>query len=232
MPFPHDLSHYSDPDDYFVEHGEPKDRVENFAAIIRAAQGFGAFAPMLDIGCGRGESLAAAARLGWEARGVEPSAEFAIEGRRELGVAIDVGTVEGRYSEASFGLVLLSGVLEHVYEPRRLLAEAQRVLAPGGLLYIDVPNERSLLHRCARIAFRATGRDWTLSLSPTFAPYHVVGWSPRPLRRALASAGLELVALRGYPLRWIGGGAGYIVERAAAPLKLSAGLIAWAKRPS
>jgi len=97
-----------DPDDYFVEHGEPKDRLDDFASIIRT--GLGAFAPMLDIGRGRGESLAAAKKLGWEARAAEPSAEFAEEGARELGVAIDVGTVEGRYPDASFGLVLLSAL--------------------------------------------------------------------------------------------------------------------------
>jgi SAM-dependent methyltransferase len=222
---------YGDPDAYFSRHEEPEDRVLDFASLIRQSARHGGREPLLDIGCGRGESLAAARLLGWRARGIEPSREFAAVGARKLGVEIDIGTVEGRYRDSSFGLVLLAGVLEHVYAPAALLREVHRLLQPGGVVYLDVPNERSLLHRCARATFLATGRNWTLSLSPTFPPYHVVGWSPGSLRAALERAGLEELDMRGYPLRWIGGRLGYAVERAAAPVGLSAGLLAWARRP-
>ena len=230
MPFPRTGEHYADPDEYFAGHGDPASRLDNFRSIIDRSAQHGASEPMLDIGCGRGESLAAAAALGWDARGVEPSEEFARAGSEALDVQIDIGTVEGRYPDSSFGLVLLSGVLEHVYDPRELLEEAHRILRPGGVLYIDVPNERSLVHRMARVALVSRGRNWTLSLSPTFPPYHVVGWSPGPLRKALDAAGLELRELRGYPLRWIGGRAGYTAERILAPVRLSAGLMAWGAR--
>ena len=116
MPFPRDLSHYSDPDTYFVEHGEPK-------AASRTSRDH-PDGPGLRSVCTDARHwlwtrgvLGGGKRLGWEARGVEPSAEFAIEGGRELGVAIDVGTVESRYAEASFGLVLLSGVLDTYTSP-------------------------------------------------------------------------------------------------------------------
>jgi SAM-dependent methyltransferase len=222
---------YDDPDEYFSDQAQPEARVAEFVSLIQDSVRHGGREPMLDIGCGRGESLVAAGSLGWDARGVEPSSEFAEVGARRLGVEIDIGTVEGRYEDSSFGLVLLAGVLEHVYGPATLLREVHRLLQPGGVLYVDVPNERSLLHRCARATFLATGRNWTLSLSPTFPPYHVVGWSPGSLRAALERAGLEVLDIRGYPLRWIGGKLGYAVERTTARVRLSAGLLAWARRP-
>jgi SAM-dependent methyltransferase len=222
---------YDDPDEYFSRHADLEARVSEFVSVIQESVRHGAREPLLDIGCGRGESLAAARLLRWEARGIEPSSEFAGVGARRLGVNIDIGTVEGRYRDSSFGLVLLAGVLEHVQYPAVLLREVRRLLQPGGVVYVDVPNERSLLHRCARATFLATGRNWTLSLSPTFPPYHVVGWSPGSLRAALELVGLDVLAIRGYPLRWIAGRLGYAVERAAAPVRLSAGLLAWARRP-
>jgi hypothetical protein len=138
MPYPRDHSHYEDPEEYFEMHGSARGRIAGFEWILREAERRGGGPPMLDIGCGRGESLAAA-------RGMD-----------ELGVDIEA----------------------------------------------------------------------------TFPPYHVVGWSPRALRAAFDAAGLEPVEIAGYPLSWIGGKAGYAVERITAPVRLSAGLIAWARRPA
>jgi SAM-dependent methyltransferase len=42
----------------------------------------------------------------------------------------------------SLDIVLLISVLEHVDEPQRLLAEAARLLAPGGVLLVNVPSWR------------------------------------------------------------------------------------------
>ena len=55
------------------------------------------------------------------------------------------------FADASFEAVLLVAVLEHTSEPWRLLAEAQRVLKPGGTVVIVVPN------------------DWTMSAGPPAA---------------------------------------------------------------
>lgn len=38
-------------------------------------------------------------------------------------------------------------------------------------------------------------RDWAMNLSPTFPPYHVVGFTPKSLRRALRATGFEVVEL-------------------------------------
>ena len=60
-----------------------------------------------------------------------------------------VQAIEGRLPEAlaalpsgSLDVVMIVSVLEHVTEPRRLLAEARRLLAPGGVLLVNVPSWR------------------------------------------------------------------------------------------
>jgi SAM-dependent methyltransferase len=60
-----------------------------------------------------------------------------------------VQAIEGRLPDAlaalpsgSLDVVMIVSVLEHVTEPRRLLAEARRLLAPGGVLLVNVPSWR------------------------------------------------------------------------------------------
>src|SRR5262249_47112599 len=48
------------------------------------------------------------------------------------------------FCAASFEVVLLVAVLEHTREPWRLLAEAKRVLTPGGRAIIVVPNDATM----------------------------------------------------------------------------------------
>lgn len=52
-----------------------------------------------------------------------------------------VGSAEGLpVPDASFDVVMCTMVLEHVADPRRVLAEARRVLAPNGRIVLTVPG--------------------------------------------------------------------------------------------
>ncbi len=205
MPFPRDHSHYDKAPTYFGQ-VDTDAKVRAYAALLaRVTQLRGSAGRMIDIGCGRGESLVAARQSGWDAIGVEPSARFVEAGRRELRVEIDHGQIdERRYAPHSFDLALLSGVLEHVYAPMRLLKLARRHLTDGGILYVDVPNEASVALRVVRLAHRLRGRQWTANLSPTFPPFHVVGFSPPTLRVAFSRAGFAACELHPYRLSFAG----------------------------
>lgn len=99
---------------------------------------------LLDVGCGAGTFLRAAARAGWEAEGVEVS-EPAAEHNRAAGFEVFNGELaEARYPEGRFDVVIASEVLEHVAEPREMLREILRVMRPGGLLWATTPNGRGL----------------------------------------------------------------------------------------
>jgi SAM-dependent methyltransferase len=103
---------------------------------------------LLDIGCFRGEFMEyIRAEHGWEVAGVE----FSERPPNYFGLDIFYGDIaDAPYSEESFDVVTLWAVLEHVYDPSRMLAQAHRFLKPGGVLIILVPNFNSIQARFMR----------------------------------------------------------------------------------
>jgi SAM-dependent methyltransferase len=168
----------------------------------RAESLLGRKGSILELGCGRGEFLEAASELGWDAHGVEMTPQFADEATAH-GVHIEQARIESSIlldSEGRFDVVYLAAILEHLYDPVQCLTRIRRALAPGGLVFIDVPNECSVRTKIGNAYMRLRGRDWAVNLSPTFPPFHVVGFCPTSLRRAVTSAGMDVVALD--VIRW------------------------------
>lgn len=100
---------------------------------------------LLDVGCSFGYGSAAVVARGPEGRvivGVERDPGLLAQARRQFPW---LPMVEGDVSELPIAdgcadVVLLLDVIEHIAEPQRALAEARRVLAPGGTLTISVPH--------------------------------------------------------------------------------------------
>ena len=179
-------------DEYFEHHGADAKRQAALALVQRARELTGRRGRLLDIGAGRGEVLLAARQDGWAVVGIEPSTNFAEHAERHAGVEILRCPVEQcRFPDASFDVVMLSAVLEHLYNPAETVREIARILRPGGAVFIDVPNERGLYFRVGNLYQKLRGRDWVVNLSPTFAPFHVFGFGPLSLRALLASCGLR-----------------------------------------
>jgi 2-polyprenyl-3-methyl-5-hydroxy-6-metoxy-1,4-benzoquinol methylase len=110
----------------------------------------------LDVGCGMGRYLIAAQRLGFEVLGIEPSVEharIAID-YFQLPVIRDYFSVD-RIGARRFDLIMLSHVIEHIYDPKSFLLELISVLKPGGALVVITPNNDSLVAR-------TTGKAWPM----------------------------------------------------------------------
>lgn len=183
--------HYEiDPGHYF-QHYNLEERAEPAAAMIRFAEELtGSTGRLLDIGAGRGELLRAARELGWTAVGIEPSASFAKHAAKYSGAEVKRQSLEKcNFPDASFDVVILSAVLEHLYEPDETIKEIARILRSGGAFFLDVPNEQGLYFRVGNFYQKLRGRDWTVNLAPTFEPFHVFGFNPRALRRMLGRHG-------------------------------------------
>lgn len=139
---------------------------------------------VLDIGCGAGAFLHRLRELGWETHGIEPDAD-ASEAARKLGLDVRTGTLEqASFRDEHFNVVTALHVLEHVHEPGAFMQEVRRVLKPGGLLYVEVPNLKSFNFRCFR-------REW-FHLD---APRHLCSYWSKPLKRLLRDAGLRVMAV-------------------------------------
>jgi SAM-dependent methyltransferase len=148
---------------------------------------------LLEVGCAGGWLLKHARERGWRVRGVELSAAAVAQAR-----ALDLDVAHGELADArlpaaAFDLVYMGDVLEHVPDCRAALAEALRVLRPGGWLYLRGPITTHSLARS--LALRAAG--WLgRPLVLREPPYHLWEFTPRSLRRLFEAVGLEVRELR------------------------------------
>ena len=98
------------------------------------------------------------------------------------------------FVDGSFDAVVCQAVLEHVLDPPRVVAEIHRVLAPDGLLYVEVPLIQQVhegafdFTRYTAVGLRRLMRDFDeLASGVTCGPAMALAWSLRYL--AVAAAG-------------------------------------------
>ena len=119
---------------------EERLRSERQVAFLRPYLADAGTAQVLDVGCSTGHTLRLFAQLGHRVCGVEPSASLSAIARDRHGLDVATSFVEqGTVLPAGQHLVLLSHVLEHLLQPRAMLAAIRRALRPDGLLFIEVP---------------------------------------------------------------------------------------------
>lgn len=137
---------------------------------------------LLDVGCAAGFFLAEAKAF-YQVQGVELSDWSSAYARDRLGLDVFTGTLQqAALPAAQFDIVTLWDVIEHVPDPVPLLAEAARVLKPGGRLVLSTGDWGSAYAQ-------ARGRDWHL-MTP---PWHLSFFSRETMARAAARAGLKAV---------------------------------------
>ena len=108
---------------------------------------------LLDIGCASGLFLRRAIDAGWKGEGIEPCKPFIPRALQVLGseAQIHFATLQAApVTKASFDVVTLWDVLEHVPDPIGFLTLAGSFLKPGGLLFANVPNLDSIQARLLR----------------------------------------------------------------------------------
>ena len=143
-------------------------------------------ARLLDIGCASGLFVEVAARSGWKVSGLEASRWAVNQAQQRAPQATFVtGMLEDiSFPIASFEVVTLWDVLEHVRSPRETLLRVRDWLTPDGWLFFNVPDADS---RPARWM----GKRWVLLLRE-----HLWYFSLPTLTRLVQQCSLELVYTR------------------------------------
>jgi len=136
----------------------------------------------LDVGCSTGFVVEAARDAGWDAIGIDlnPSA---IEFGRTRGLDLRAAALEDAgFANATFDVVSLFDVLEHLLDPVDTLRACTRLLRRGGIVFLYVPNYDS----ASRLLM---GRDAHF-IWPT---HHLNYYTPVTIRDLMAREGLETV---------------------------------------
>ena len=140
---------------------------------------------VLDLGCNWGRWTIAAARADYRPTGIDRGKKAIRAARRvaeQLGIEAEYVLGDVRvlpFPDASFDAVFSYSVLQHLAKDdvRAVVSEIRRVLRPGGIVWIEMPNARGPLNlvRQVRRGFSAgTGQDvryWTIpELRAAFGP--------------------------------------------------------------
>lgn len=92
---------------------------------------------MLDMGCGRGDFLKVAKDQGYKVQG----SDLSTAPSPHEDVPIFSGFLkDANFPSAEFDIIVTRNTLEHIFDPNEDLREINRVLRPGGLLYVKVPH--------------------------------------------------------------------------------------------
>jgi SAM-dependent methyltransferase len=165
---------------------------------------------VLELGCGTGEFLELAARRGHRAVGIDFS-ETAVASARSKGLTAYEGGLDDLPrlvgAGARFDAIVLFQVIEHVAEPDALLTALERVLRPGGQLFLSCPGPRRFTRL---IDEQQTGASdfWD------HPPHHVLRWTLPALRAWFARRGWRVLSAEEEPLSLIAAGSHVGVARA------------------
>ncbi len=141
---------------------------------------------LVDIGCSTGYFLNAA-RLDFEVVGLEPSAAAARFAREKLQLDVRQTSLEKAGLESgSFSIATMLDVIEHVPDPLGTIREVNRILEPGGYVYLVTPDVSGW-------AARLLGMRWW-----GLRPAHIYYFSTKTLSAILRKAGFEVVFHRSY----------------------------------
>lgn len=133
---------------------------------------------LLDVGCGDGSFIVLARTCGWDVVGLDPDPK-AVSNAAKQGLTVYEGGIEYFDGQANlFDVITLNHVIEHVFDPVKVLETCRILLKPGGQLWLETPNIDSLGH--ARFQKNWRGLE---------TPRHLVLFNRHSLEEAFVRAG-------------------------------------------
>jgi len=139
---------------------------------------------LLDIGCGTGAFAGNMQKAGWQVTAVEPDREAASSASFQHDLKV-YGEAWLEKSTKTFHVVTMWHVLEHVHALKQRFAELGRLVQPGGILVIAVPNPKS-------VDAKHYGPNW----AARDVPRHLYHFPPAMLRKRVVAEGFEVVATK------------------------------------
>ncbi len=184
---------------------EIQEQQKVYLPVLEAAGTISSAAPLLDVGCGRGEWLQLLKAEGLDCMGVD-SNRVMVERCTDLDLSVvkqDALSFLKAQADASLGAVSGFHIIEHLPFPVlfQLFSEALRALVPGGVIVFETPNPENLLVATHTFYHDPTHRN---PITPTGIEF---------LARFTGFSGTEIMRLHPYPNEARVMGVGPLTER-------------------
>lgn len=173
------------------EHGHDSQYPMRVESFYRSLKSLGSRIPkpgskVLDIGTAGGAFLDAAQKFGYQTTGLEPS-QFLVQRGQARGLNLHLGTIrENNLPAASFDMICLWDVIEHLVDPKEDLKMIRRLLKPNGILLINFPDIGTTQAKLAGEKFW-----WILSV-------HLHHFSRKTIELITAKTGFKTVYFQRY----------------------------------
>jgi 2-polyprenyl-3-methyl-5-hydroxy-6-metoxy-1,4-benzoquinol methylase len=151
---------------------------------------------ILDIGCGTGHLLQQAKKRGWECCGYDVDCESVNYFSKKLNIKMFCGEfTKIEWQPESFDLVSLHHVFEHLKDPISYLKIISSILTKGGILFIVIPNIKSLSSilkfRLEKLQIRKKNIAKYYDTS-----HHLFYFEPKTLSNLLQKHGYKILHIR------------------------------------
>jgi SAM-dependent methyltransferase len=158
---------------------------------------------LLDVGAGIGQFLDHARYLFNEVFGTEVSSSAVDIAKERYHLSLSLGELSDISFDRAFDNITMFHVLEHVPDPKATLLRCATLLAPGGMLFIAVPNDIESLKQRAKVLlgrlrierYAIQGRLALpkITLDGTMPEIHLSHFTTSSLSCLLEATGFEVV---------------------------------------
>lgn len=191
-------------------------KIAQRAALAQQIRGTATPGRFLDIGCGEGFALAWFRKAGWRVEGIDHSLAGIAAMNPELADSVMAGDLFALLGDriaatGRYDLAWLTNVLEHVTDPVGLLERLRRLVVPGGVLAVTVPNDGSLYQEKLLADGHIDERFWIA------LPDHLAYFTGDSLRATAEATGWDCREITAdFPIDWflLHEGSNYVRDRA------------------
>ncbi len=151
---------------------------------------------LLDVGCDTGTFLKVAS----EEAGIVPVgidvATRSIQTALEQGVECYRTSIDEAPAHLTdFPVITAIDLIEHVPDPAAFLCHVRKRLSPGGVVYLETPNIRSMVYRFGKMLSTLTRGMPSSLFERLFPAQHVQYFTPKSLAHMAESNGFKIVRL-------------------------------------
>ena len=149
---------------------------------------------LLDIGCGNGGLMQRAQEMGFDVEGVEICQPLAQIVRKRLDCRVHGCFVEDlEVDDASYDVITMYDLVEHLAEPCVDLRAVHRLLKPGGILFVLTPNDHALVRTISKKLYRFTLGRFDRPMKKLYYPDHLSYFTKKSLHELFSRTDFEVL---------------------------------------